>query len=92
VEELEELVAKKQKIVKRNAACRNKFFQEKKAIQETHPHIVEWFDSTSSRQLQTDIIENCFKREGKTWKLDLDKPYFKETKKRCVGSIENIEL
>ena len=70
----------------RNQTVRNKFFTEKKEIRETHPHIVAWFDSGGSRAVQTDIIENCFKKEGKTWKLDLDKPFFQESKKRCVGS------
>jgi len=87
---VEEPDAKKVRV--RNQSCRNKFFLHKDAIKESHPHIIEWFDNSchNSRQVQTEIIENCFKKEGKAWKLDLDKPYFKESKKRCVGSIENI--
>jgi len=84
---VEEPAAKKQKRA-RNQITRNKFFLEKEAIKESHPHIVEWFDSSKGRQVQTEIIENCFKKEGSKWKLDLDKPYFKESKKRRVGSIE----
>ena len=56
-------------------------------IKDSHPHIMEWFDSSANRALQTDIIEQCFKKEGKAWKLDLDKPFFQESKKRCVGSM-----
>jgi hypothetical protein len=77
----------------RNQTCRNKFFQEKAAIQESHPHIIEWFDSKGDRQVQTDIIENCFKKSQGVWKLDLDKPFFKESKTRCVSNMEAyIEL
>jgi hypothetical protein len=57
-------------------------------IKETHPHIVEMFDSESARSIQTEIIEQCFKKSGKEWKLDLDKPFFKESKSRCVSSME----
>ena len=70
----------------RNQTARNTFSAEKIEIKDTHPHIREWFDSSSSRALQTDIIQHCFKKEGKAWKLDLDKPFFQESKKRCVGS------
>jgi len=39
--------------------------------------------------MKKEIIENCFKKEGpKLWKLDLDKPFFKESKKRCVIIME----
>jgi hypothetical protein len=75
----------------RNQACRNKFFANKDAIKNSHPHIAEWFDSNSDRSLQTDIIEKCFKKEGKLWKLDLDKPFFKESKTRCVN-FRTLEL
>ena len=75
---------KKRKV--RNQACRNKFFEDKQTIKDSHPHIVEWFDSSVNRALQTDIIEQCFKKSGKAWVLDLDKPFFQESKKRCVGS------
>ena len=63
---------------------RNKFWQNRDQIKETHPHIIEYFDSNQSRAIQTEIIENCFKKEGKVWKLDLDKPFFRETKQRFV--------
>ncbi len=75
----------------RNQTCRNKFFANKDSIKNSHPHIVEWFDSNSDRSLQTDIIEKCFKKEGKLWKLDLDKPFFKESKTRCVN-FRTLEL
>ena len=68
----------------RNQTVRNKFFQQKADIKDSHPHIIEWFDSSCSRDIQTEIIENCFKKEGKAWKLDLEKPCFQESKKRCV--------
>ena len=78
----------------RNQQCAMKFFQMKHEIKETHPHITEWFENASQeRHIQTEIIENCFKKEGRTWKLDLDKPFFKETKQRCVSIMEAyIEL
>ena len=74
---------------------RNKFFTMKDKIKESHPHIIEWFDSDSSRAIQTEIIEKCFKKTGgdREWKFDLDKPFFQESKKRCVSSMEAyIEL
>jgi hypothetical protein len=78
---------------RRNQTIRNKFFQEKPQIQASHPHIVEWFDSAGGRDTQTDIIENCFKKSNAVWKLDLDKPFFKESKTRCVSNMEaHIEL
>ena len=81
---------------KRNQVLRNKFFQQKNDIKESHPHIIDWFDSNPGREIQTDIIHNCFKKVGKaSWILDADKPYFKETKKRCVlvrASWEPIEF
>ena len=81
---------------KRSQVLRNKFFAHKEAIQSTHPHITEWFDSNPGREIQTDVIHNCFtKNANKGWKLDLDKPYFKEVKKRCVlvrASWEPIEF
>ena len=69
---------------RRSQVLRNKFFQEKQNLKDTHPHIVEMFDGSGSRALKTEIIENCFKKSEGKWKLDLDKPCFKEMKKRCV--------
>ena len=84
---------KKRPTTHRNQTIRNKFFAQKKNIEGAHPHITEWFDSESSRSIQTEIIEACFKKSGKEWKLDLDKPFFKESKTRCVSSMEaHIEL
>ena len=68
----------------RNQVLCNKFFHMEEEIKASHPHIMEWFDSSRSRSMQTEIIEECFKKDGSKWKLDLDKPYFKESKKRCV--------
>ena len=68
-----------------------KFFQNREKIKESHPHILDLFDSETSREVKTEIIDNCFKKEGRQWKFDLDKPYFKESKQRsdslcvCVG-------
>ena len=62
------------------------FFAQKAEIKDAHPHIVEWFDGTNCRATKTDIIENCFKKTSGVWKLDLEKPFFTESKKRCVGS------
>jgi hypothetical protein len=64
------------------------FFQQKQEIVQTHPHILEWFDGTASKDTKKDIIENCFKKDGGRWQLDLDKPYFKESKQRCVNIME----
>ncbi len=75
----------------RNQTVRNKFFAHKDAIKNSHPHIVDWFDSTSDRSLQTEIIEKCFEKKGKLWKIDLDKPFFKESKTRCVN-FRTLEL
>ena len=85
--------AKKAKGYHRNQTMRNKFFAQKEKIKESHPHISEWFDSESSRTIQTEIIEQCFSKKGREWVLDLEKPFFKESKTRCVSSMEAyIEL
>jgi len=77
----------------RNQSMRNKFFASREKIKESHPHISEWFDSESSRTIQTEIIEQCFSKKGREWVLDLEKPFFKESKTRCVSSMEAyIEL
>ncbi len=89
----EDSVGAAKKAKGRNQTIRNKFFAQKDKIKDTHPHIVDWFDSDGSRSIQTEIIEACFKKSGKEWKLDLDKPFFKESKTRCVSSMEAyIEL
>ena len=77
---------KKKRLGYRNQCIANKFFKQKGEIKESHPHIVDWFDSSSSRGTKTEIIENCFKKNGGTWKLDLEKPFFAEAKKKCVDS------
>ena len=82
----DEVSNKKKRVVNRNQIKANKFFAQKAEIKDDHPHIVEWFDSTNCRATKTDIIENCFKKNGGSWKLDLEKPFFTEAKKRCVGS------
>ena len=62
----------------------------KDEIAKTHPHILEWFDK-ASKDMKAEIIEKCFKKiengsaGGKgEWVLDLEKPFFKESKQRCV--------
>ena len=74
----------KPKGTKRNQVLRNKFFDSKQEIKESHPHIIEWFDNSRSRQVQTEIIEGCFKKNGGKLFLDLEKPCFRECKQRCV--------
>ena len=49
---------------------------------------MEWLDGAGSKELKKDIIEKCFKKDAGRWKLDLDKPYFKESKQRCVNIME----
>ena len=68
---------------------RRKFFQNKELIRQQAPHIVDLFDNAEAtgdeRQTRTDVINNCFTQEmGKKWKLDLQKPFFKETKIRSA--------
>jgi len=68
-------------------------FKQKGEILETHPHIIDWFDGAANKEIKKDIIENCFKKEGSHWKLDLDKPFFKESKTRSVNIMEaSMEL
>lgn len=62
----------------------------KAEIAKTHPHIVEWFDK-ASKDLKQEIVEKCFKKSDKgkgdnvgKWVLDLEKPFFQESKQRCV--------
>jgi hypothetical protein len=70
----------------------------KTEMKKSHPHIVEWFDA-ASKELKQEIIENCFKKSdcaserggGKgTWVLDLEQPFFTETKQRCVSVCECV--
>ena len=68
--------------------CNSRFFKQKADIAQTHPHIMEWFEGAASKEAKNDIIKNCFKKDGGLWKLDLDKPYFKESKIRCVNIME----
>ena len=70
------------------SSAKRVFFQQRQQIDQTHPHILEWFDGSTDRTLQSEIIEKCFKKDGGRWKLDLDKPYFKESKQRCVNIME----
>ena len=76
----------------RNQTLRNKFFDSRENIKESHPHIVEWFDNSRSRAVQTEVIENCFKKNGGKWSLDLDKPYFKECKSRWVCKKHGLKF
>ncbi len=68
--------------------CNNKFFQQRQEIVKTHPHILEWFDGATTKEVKNEIIEKCFKKDKGRWTLDLDKPYFKESKQRCVNIME----
>ena len=58
-------------------------------IMKSHPHITQWFDK-ASKELKAEIIQKCFTksetaRGGKgVWVLDLEKPFFQESKHRCV--------
>ena len=81
-----DIANKKKRCNYRNQCIANKFFAQKPEIKDTHPHIVDWFDSTNCRSTKTEIIKQCFKKSVGTWKLDLEKPFFTEAKKRCVGS------
>jgi len=63
---------------------KNKFFLNKDEIKESHPHIMDWFDGCRNKDKENQIIVNCFKKDGKQWKMSLDKPFFKESKSRCV--------
>ena len=68
--------------------CQSRFFQQRSEITETHPHIMEWFDATATKEVKKEIIENCFKKDGRKWTLDLDKPFFKESKHRSGNIME----
>ena len=68
--------------------CQQRFFKQRDEIIETHPHIMDWFDGAATKEVKKEIIENCFKKDGKFWKLDLDKPFFKESKHRSVNIME----
>jgi len=59
-------------------------------IMKTHPHITAWFDK-ASKELKAEIIQKCFTKSesgragGKgVWVLDLEQPFFQESKHRCV--------
>ena len=69
---------------KQLAVLKNKFFANKDAISVTHPHITEWFNGSRNKDLESEIIENCFRKDGNKWRMELDRPYFKESKSRCV--------
>ncbi len=69
---------------KKLAVLRNKFFHNKDHIKDQAPHIMDWFDGCHNKEQANQIIENCFKKDGNKWKMELDKPYFKESKTRCV--------
>ena len=49
---------------RRNQSCCTKFFQNRDKIKESHPHITDLFDNETSREVKTEIIENCFKKDG----------------------------
>ena len=66
----------------RNQQVTTRFFKAKADIAKTHAHIIDWFDDCTDKEVRNDIIKNCFRKEGQLWKLDLDKPFFKESKIR----------
>ena len=71
----------------RNQVLRGKFFAMKDEIRNMAPHIVDLFDNahkeaSGKRDTQTEVINNCFKKAGGKWKLDLANPYFQESKMR----------
>jgi len=68
---------------RQNQHLHAKFWECKDAIKDSHPHIVEWFDS-APKDVKNDIISHCFSKDKAKWKMDLDKPFFKESKTRCV--------
>jgi len=78
---------------------KNKSFHNEKQINESHPHIADWFNTTRDKEKQNEIVENCFRKtaDGK-WRMALDRPYFKESKQRCVcvcehhGSLYNFRV
>ena len=71
----------------------------KAEIAKTHPHILEWFDK-ASKHMKQEIVAACFNKcdhgkGGGEWVLDLEKPFFQESKQRCVcvcAPWEPIEL
>jgi len=79
-----EPAAKKQKSQpKNNQHLALKFFAQRDELRSSHPHIIEWFES-ANREVKSEIINNCFAKNGGRWTFDLEKPCFKEAKVRCV--------
>ena len=68
----------------RSKYASKKFFDSKDDIKASHPHIVEWFDGCKSREIKSEIINNCFQKVEGQWKLNPLGPFFKESKQRCV--------
>ena len=60
-----------------------KFFSAREEMLKTHPHIVDWFD-TSAHQVKSEIINNAFTKNQGRWQMDLEKPFFRESKARCA--------
>ena len=66
-----------------------KFFSAREEMLKTHPHIVDWFD-TSTHQVKSEIIKkfimvfNAFTKNQGRWQMDLEKPFFRESKARCA--------
>ena len=78
----------------RDRVVSKKFFGARDEIKDDHPHIIEWFDNAKTREIKTDIINNCFVKMGGSWKLNPKAPFFKESKQRCVcknhGGLYNV--
>ena len=61
----------------------SKFFDAKEGMQDSHPHILDWFNG-ASREVKSEIINAAFTKDKGRWVLDLDKPFFRECKQRCA--------
>ena len=83
------------KKIQRSRYASQKFFNSKDDIKASHPHIVEWFDGCKSREIKSEIINNCFQKVEGQWKLNPLGPFFKESKQRCVcenhGGLYSVE-
>ena len=61
----------------------SKFFDAKEGMQDSHPHILDWFNG-ASKEVKSEIINAAFTKDKGRWVLDLDKPFFRECKQRCA--------
>ncbi len=86
----EEVEPKAPQPERRNQVLRNKFFAMTDHLKTQAPRIVDLLEngdhSKSLRATQSEVINNCFTKSAvsKSWVLDLNNPFFKETKARWV--------